>query len=227
MAEKIFGVIWDCGGVIINFDASITDCLLAADCGNTTDRVNAFLYGSSAQGREYNAGAIEDYYLGRCDSAAFYETVKNGLGLKMSQDDFEQAWNATITQPNVGIVQLIHKLQRASFQQGVLSSTNPWHWDRMNQRSAIEGHVSLQDLLGQQRIVTSYGVGHKKPSPELFVAACNALGLPKEKCVYVDDIKKYTNAALEWGMGAAVHVDIAKSYFVEQCIDDLANLGFY
>ncbi|HLD12124.1 MAG TPA: HAD-IA family hydrolase [Candidatus Nanoarchaeia archaeon] len=220
------GVIWDCGGVIINFDASITDRQLSAACKISPEKVNSFLYGSSAKEREFNAGAIEDYYLGRCDSATFYQTVRQGLDIQLSEREFELAWNATLTTPNAGIIRFIHELGARSLQQAVLSSTNPWHWDRMNELSKIYPYPSLEDFLTRKRIVTSYDIGHKKPAPELFAAACAALGLPKEECIYVDDIKKYTDAALAWGMGAAVHVDITRTDFVELCINGIKSLVY-
>mgnify|MGYP001561408013 FL=1 len=220
------GIIWDCGGVIINFDADITNRLLSQATGKDPQEINAYLYGGSATGREYNEGAIEPYYLGGCDSSQFYRIIKKGLNLQMAEKEFAAIWKATFTNPNTEIVEFIHALH-PRYQQVILSSTNPWQWDRMNEFSTIGGRIDLETLLGKERIVTSYSVGHKKPAPQLFEAACRSLGLRKEECVYIDDIKKYTDAFLAWGGGNAVHVDLNADDFVENCIDDLIKLGFF
>ncbi|MDO8555671.1 MAG: HAD-IA family hydrolase [Nanoarchaeota archaeon] len=219
----IKGLIWDMGGVIINFDANITNRLLSEDCGRSPEEVNALLYGGSAAGREYNAGLISDYYLGETDSEGFYFHVAQALQLNMSRERFEAVWKATLTTPNIEVVDLIHRLHRR-YQQCILSSTNPWQLERMNEFTTIGGKIDLQTLLGDDRMVTTYKVHDKKPSKRLFRAACAVLGLEKELCVYIDDVKKYTDAAKKFGL-QAVHVDITKPDFINRCLDDLVALG--
>ncbi len=119
-------VIWDAGGVIYTFDQSKTDKKLSANSGKSIEEITAVLFGGSAGGREYNAGLVEPFNLGKINSQQFYENVKRELGLTMSFDEFRDAWT-DIFALNDKVTMFIRDVHRAGYNQGVLSSTNPMH----------------------------------------------------------------------------------------------------
>ncbi len=53
-------------------------------------------------------------------------------------------------------------------------------------------------------VVISDQVGLRKPDPEIFALTLTRLGLPGERCVYVDDVARYLPAARALGM-ATIH----------------------
>ena len=214
-------ILWDAGGVIYGFDQTKCDRKLAADCGHTPEEVSTMLFGGSAQGKEYNAGLVEALNLGKINPKMFYDFVKERLGLSMPYEKFAEAWSDIFTLNNE-IVHYMGLAQRLGVKQGVLSSTNPLHWRKMN------SIFDLEELLGKNNVMCTFhrDAGYKKPAPQLFDAALRRLECTKEETVYVDDVEKYVKAAQEYGMGDALHVDNAQENFQRKCIISLQQRGF-
>ena len=214
-------ILWDAGGVIYSFDQKKCDTRLAAACGRTPEDVSKMLFGSSAEGREYNAGLVEKFNLGKINELEFYYGVKETLGLSINYEQFVSAWTDIFT-PNLEVMDLMKLFADIRIKQAILSSTNPLHWQTMNTL------FDLETLLGQENIVCTYhsGVGVKKGKPQLFDIVLGRIKKSKEEVVYVDDVKKYVDSAAEYGFGATVHVDIEQRDFQEKCIRKLQKLGF-
>ncbi len=212
-------VIWDAGGVIYAFDQNRTDKKLSANSGKSIDEVTTVIFGGSAGGREYNAGLVEPFNLGKINSLQFYENVRKALGLTMTFDEFRDAWTDIFTLNNQ-VVDFIQDAHCAGYKQGILSSTNPMHWGKMNSM------FDLETLLGKDRVVCTYhpDAGQKKPHPQLFETALRRLQATAAESVYVDDIKKYTDTAEKLGI-KGVHVDLTNPDFQKKCIEDLTKLG--
>lgn len=218
--KKINSILWDAGGVIFPFDQTRGDRKIAEDCGKSFEEVSKILYGNS--GIEYNQGVVEDYILGRINSREFYMRLREVLGMKMNFNNFVEVYT-DIFGLNIKIRDFILQMNDEGVTQGVLSSTDILHWEKMN------SIFNLEELLGKENIVCTFhkDAGHKKPSPELFNTAIRRLGVDKRTCVYVDDIKKYVEKALEYGFGAGVHVDNTKPDFQERCIREIQALGAF
>jgi len=218
MSKDLTAILWDAGGVIYNFDQSITDRKLATRCGKSPELVSAAIFGGSASGREYNKGLVEPYNLGHIDSRTFYENVKRELGLDMSFDEFAEAWSDIFTL-NEDITHYIRASREEDLRQGVLSSTNPLHWEGMKRL------YNLEEALGKEVVVCTFhpDAGEKKPHPKLFEVSLRRLDSKKEETVYVDDVKKYVDAAIAYGM-KGLHCDSTRPNFQERCIEDLVNL---
>lgn len=219
---RLTTILWDAGGVIYNFDQGRTDRALAADCERSAEEVAAMLYGGTAGDREYNKGLVEDFNLGITDAHAFYRRVKQALGLRMGYESFVKSWNSMFKGVNNEIATYLEKAADAGILQGILSSTNPLHWEEMRRM------LDLESLLEKENIICTYHADarRKKPATELFDAALRRIEKKKEEVVYVDDVKKYTDAALKYGFGAAVHVNPEESDFQQRCIRALEELGF-
>jgi putative hydrolase of the HAD superfamily len=56
-------------------------------------------------------------------------------------------------------------------------------------------------------IVISGDEGMRKPAPEMYTLGAERIGLPPERCVYVDDLKFNLTPARELGMATVHHVD--------------------
>lgn len=219
LITKVRGVLWDAGGVIYSFDQSICDRKLAADCGRAVQEVTAVLFGSSASGKEYNAGLVDPFVTGHITPREFYDSAKKHLGLRMSYADFVDAWTDIFTVNKV-VADYIVRLSQRRVPQGVISSTNVLHWEKMNSM------FDLESLLGRDRIILTCdrGIGVKKPHKKLFTTGLVRLGTLPEETVYTDDVLKYVLAANEYGL-RGVHVNNAKSDFQERVVAELKELG--
>lgn len=216
-------IIWDAGGVIYGFDMEKSYRIFAKDCRRSIGDVAQIIDGGTSTSREYNAGTLTDYNTGKIDSHEFYRRVKSALGLKMPFWDFAGVWGDIFT-ANQEIVDFILRVKEAGYTQGVLSSTNPLHWEGMIYLFDVE------NLLGKKSVVKTYDkdAGEKKPHLKLFAVALDRLGIVREpsRAVYVDDIKKYTDTALDYGFGGAVHVDLTQPDPHQKAIQELERLGF-
>lgn len=76
----------------------------------------------------------------------------------------------------------------------LISNTNALHFERFMSATPI---VSAMAALG-----LSYQVGAMKPAPAIFHAVLDRLELEPQDCVYVDDVKAYTDAARAMGFMA-------------------------
>ncbi len=210
-------IIWDVGGVLHDFDQSITDSILARHCAKTTEEISAVIFGGSASGREYNQGIIEPYNLGLIDSQTFYERLKETLGLDMSFDEFATAWKAVWTTPKQSLLDFVKGLKAYPVKQGILSSTNPLHWQGLCERINIEG------LISPQHSVCTYhqGAHEKKPHPKLFDIVLQKLNSTKGESGYVDDVLKYVTAAQTYGLSGGFHVDLKQPDHVARCIEEV------
>lgn len=219
LITKVRGVLWDAGGVIYSFDQSICDRKLAVDCGRTEQEVTAIIFGSSASGSEYNAGLVDPFVTGHITPREFYDSAKKCLSLRMSYADFVDAWTDIFTVNKV-VADYIVRLSQRKVPQGVISSINVLHWEK------IKSLFDLESLLGRDKIVLTCdrGIGVKKPHKKLFTTGLVRLGTLPEETVYADDVRKYVDAAIAYGL-VGVHVDNSKPDFQERVVAELNELG--
>ncbi|MGH3441067.1 MAG: HAD family hydrolase [Nitriliruptorales bacterium] len=67
-------------------------------------------------------------------------------------------------------------------------------------------------------VVISGEVGLRKPDPAIYRLTAERLGLPPERCVFVDDLDRNVEAAREVGMNGVHHFDF------ETTVEDLSRL---
>jgi len=88
--------------------------------------------------------------------------------------------------------------RRAGVRTGLLS--NSWGDDRYDRSRFSE----LFDA-----VVISSEVGLRKPDPEIYALACERLGLPPARCVFVDDLGGNLKPAAAIGIATVRHTDAA------------------
>jgi epoxide hydrolase-like predicted phosphatase len=94
----------------------------------------------------------------------------------------------------------VEAIRRAGVRTGLLS--NSWG------KSGYPRHrfAALFDTT-----VISAEVGLRKPDPAIYALAADRLGLPPERCVFVDDLDLNVSAAQEVGMVGVVHTEPART----------------
>ncbi len=177
----IAAVVFDFGGVISAVDVEGFIRRIAGRSGKSAMEIGALLSGSKLPVL---------YESGRIASADFFARVAALCGLRMSQDEFVQAFNGMFT-PIEPTRALIRRL-KGRYRLGLLSNTNEWHF---------LGHIATVPVFPLFDAVTlSYEVREMKPGERIYRDALAKLGLPPEACVFIDDVEENVAAARKLSM---------------------------
>ena len=144
--------------------------------------------------------------IGRIDDAAFFASLRNSLGIGITDDQFLEGWNAIFAGEVPGIAA---HLTRAGERMPLyaFSNTNPPHVEHFSKTYA--------EVLGHFReIFLSSTIGFRKPDMEAYDHVVKAIGVPASRIVFFDDSADNIAGARAYGLNA-VHVtapdDVAKA----------------
>jgi glucose-1-phosphatase len=143
---------------------------------------------------------------GKLDDAAFFEGLRQSLGIAITDDQFLEGWNAIFTGEMAGVAPLLARAgQRLPLY--AFSNTNPAH----------VAHFSLAyaDVLGHFReIFLSSSIGLRKPDAAAYDHVVRAIGVPASRILFFDDSAANIEGARARGL-VAVHVtsmdDVARA----------------
>jgi putative hydrolase of the HAD superfamily len=134
-----------------------------------------------------------DWQEGRVSPAEWHQHLMRRLNLSLSYTEFRDAWNLVLDpEPILGenlFAQLALRCRLA-----LLSNTDPFHVECLEQRFAFGRHFPVR--------VYSCSVGVSKPSPAIYKAALDRLGVAAPETLYVDDIQAFVDAAQNLGLDA-------------------------
>jgi putative hydrolase of the HAD superfamily len=145
-----------------------------------------------------------DFECGRVDEPGFERRFAPMLGVA-HEGLVERMFAGTA--PDARMLGAVKAARDAGIRTGLIS--NSWGVERYPQ--------DLMDGLFDG-VVISGVVGIRKPTPEIYSMGAEAVGLPPEECVYVDDLGFNLKPAKELGMATILHSD------AEQTIAQLAEL---
>jgi glucose-1-phosphatase len=134
---------------------------------------------------------------GRIDDAAFFQALRQSLGIGISDAQFLEGWNAIFAGEMPGVAPL---LSRAATRLPLyaFSNTNPAHVAHFSRTYA--------DVLGHFReIYLSSSIGLRKPAAEAYHHVASAIGVPASRIVFFDDSADNIAGARAYGL-TAVHV---------------------
>lgn len=118
-----------------------------------------------------------EFERGKISPEQFFSQLRNELSLS-EEHDLIQAWNKLIVGPLPGVEDIFSRYKN-KIQLIALSNTNKTHYDHQ-----IESFSILKKF---DRFVTSFSIGHRKPDPEIFIAAAELVGVKPERAVFIDD----------------------------------------
>ncbi len=124
----------------------------------------------------------------------FYQVMRGRFSLSGSFEDFRRAWCGIFT-PRPQMEDLVRRLA-GRVPLGLLSDTEPMHWDYLRRQY---GFLELF-----QKPVLSFKAGAVKPVPNMYQLAAESVGVPAERCFYVDDLPENVEGARRAGMRAEV-----------------------
>lgn len=132
-------------------------------------------------------------------------------------------------QPMPGLLQLLSAAAKLGLKLGVASSSS-----RAQVQTILTGMVDNDgDPLATHfaSIVTGSDVQHKKPAPDIYVKACQQLGLAKEQCVAVEDSKTGIESARAAGIFTiaipnrfTAHQDLSSANLVLNRLDEVLTM---
>jgi glucose-1-phosphatase len=139
---------------------------------------------------DFENGAINGYEIGKVSSLEFFQFLKESLQLTLRFEEFVPIWNDIFIE-NEEVSKIILS-QKGKWKLGLVSNTNPLHFDYVLQKFPIL-HIFDKWIL-------SHEIGFKKPAIEIFQRAIEWASVEPEKILFIDDIKGHVEVAVSVGM---------------------------
>lgn len=184
MTDKIKGILFDVGGVLVDLDGVPTLAKLLK-IEESHEAIHALWMTSSA---------VVAYETGKISATAFAAGVVADLNLPITPDSF---WENFCTWPNSvkpGAFQLFDAIPRR-YRVAALSNTSAAHWDRIRAMGLAERFETTY---------LSHEMGVLKPAAEAFLFALRDLGFSPSEVVFLDDGARNVDAARALGINAHV-----------------------
>jgi HAD superfamily hydrolase (TIGR01509 family) len=190
-------LLFDLGRVVldISFDRVMTCWAGHAGC-TPADLATRFVVDDSFKHHE----------IGRIDDAAFFASLRQSLGIGITDAQFLEGWNAIFTGEMPGIAPLLTSAAKR-MPIYAFSNTNPAHVAHFSQAYA--------DILRHFReIFLSSTIGLRKPDAEAYDHVVRAIGVPASRILFFDDSAANIEGAQARGL-SAIHVtstdDVARA----------------
>ena len=148
----------------------------------------------------YDSGFI----VGRGTEAAFWQSMREGAGLKGSDDELtRRVLDGFVLRP--WMIEWVDRLREAGYRTVILSDQSHW-LDWLDRRDRFFQHFD--------RVFNSYHMGKGKRDPELFPEIAAQLALSPAEILFVDDMESNVTRARSAGWRAVRFLDRA-DFFTE------------
>ncbi len=148
----------------------------------------------------FASGLQQQYEQGRCSTEEVFEQLCQRLGAQAPQEELLEA-ACDIFRVNQSLVPLLGALVAARWPMGLLSNTNPAHWQWVS-----SGRFwMIPEAFPVQ--VLSFQVGALKPQEAIYREALARASVEPEKIFYVDDTPSHVAGAQALGMQAVQYTD--------------------
>jgi glucose-1-phosphatase len=182
--NKYDAIFCDLGNVLVNFDHRIAvKKILRFTSKNEHDIYQLF----------FDSGLTKDYEEGRVSSVDFFKRVKDSLELDMDPGALLPIWNDIFFETPLNIkIQNFLKSVKDKYKLVMISNINETHWGFLKKKMPIFAEFD--------KLILSYEVGFRKPSPEIYNAALKSVGAKSPGVFYIDDRADLIKAALGLGI---------------------------
>ncbi|NEW95105.1 HAD family phosphatase [Rhodopseudomonas sp. BR0M22] len=194
-------LLFDLGRVVIDFDLRRTLKAWAVELGSDPQA----LMNALAQNDTFHR-----YETGHVSDAEFFAAVRSALGLKLTDEQLREGWNAIFIGEMPGISPLLDRAAKR-LPLYALSNTNDAHIAHFS-----EHYASL--LVHFRDMFLSSRIGMRKPNGETYDFVVNAIGVAPQRIVFFDDLAENVEAARERGLQA---VQVHSSDDVARTLDQL------
>jgi glucose-1-phosphatase len=186
--NKITTVIFDMGRVLVDIDFEAFPRALGIERDHTNH------LGEKAIER-----LAKQYETGRIGIEQFFVSMAMTFKGEYTRQQLVDAWNAIIREENSAMVPIVEAVQ-AKYQTAILSNTNPTHFKKSHDTTAIIKKFSKSYL--------SYQIGATKPDPAVYQYVIRDLSVEPSSLLFIDDIAENVYAAKNCGMEGIVFKDV-------------------
>ncbi len=181
-------LLFDIGNVVLDIDFNRVMRVWAAHAGREPAELAGRFVVNDIY-RHHETGKIED--------AAFFENLRQSLGIAISDAQFLEGWNALFSGEIKGISTL---LARAGKRMPLYAFSNT------NRPHVAHFSAAYPEVLGHfTELYLSSSIGMRKPDAAAFRHVANAIGAPASRIVFFDDSAENIAGARAYGL-TAVHV---------------------
>jgi putative hydrolase of the HAD superfamily len=178
----IRAVVFDLGGVLAEFSGVVSLRELASI--DTDEEVWR---------RWLECEWVRRFERGRCSPGEFASGVVGDWHLPVTSAEFLATFEGWVQAPYDGAEQLVADTA-GRVTVAMLSNMNPVHWERAVSGWPLVGHFD--------QVFTSFQLGLIKPDAEVFEHVVDALALPPEEILFLDDNQINVDGALAVGLRA-------------------------
>lgn len=200
--KNVTDIIFDLGGVLIDLDTdsmfrscaqhgldpSVFFVPVSADC-------KATVYDGMSSSR-----LIADYQTGLVSSEDLLTRTLPFCPDGTTSDDIVSIWNACLGDIPTARLDLILSLRKQGYRTHLLSNSNDLHWRTIVQRYFSREGYRLSDLF--DNLFLSHEMHLAKPDPAIYRSVSDALAVPADQIIFIDDASVNVQAALSEGWNA-------------------------
>jgi putative hydrolase of the HAD superfamily len=186
-------VIFDIGRVIVRLDLKRALTPIAAAMNGSADPSAKHLSPEDAWELIRADERWHDWQEGRMSPAEWHQHLMQRLRLSLSYAEFRDAWNLVLDPETILNESLFARLA-ARCRLALLSNTDPIHVEFLEHRFTFWRRFPVR--------IYSCNVGVSKPSPAIYRAVLESLGMEGREGLYIDDIQEFVEAARQVGLDA-------------------------
>jgi putative hydrolase of the HAD superfamily len=152
--------------------------------------------------------AYREHETGACDFANYTAALADRFEVAMSAEQWRAGWNAIFVRPYDGVVARLPEVARR-LPLYAFTNTNAEHHRYWASRYRDE-------LASFRHMFVSSEIGLRKPDREAFHHVVEAIGVPAESILFLDDSRENVDGARDAGLAAAL---IGSAVDVERHLD--------
>jgi putative hydrolase of the HAD superfamily len=184
---KITTLVFDFGNVLGLFSHRRAAEQLAAFSTDSAEFIQGYLFGGQLE---------DDYESGRISTRVLMGLVRETCHVQCTDAQFAKAFGDMFTR-NEPVCALVPRL-RPRYRLLLLSNTNDLHARQFTAQFAeVFAHFD--------KLVLSFEVGLRKPSPDLFAYCERVAGVPPGAVLFIDDLPSNVEGARDYGWQGLVY----------------------
>ena len=190
---NIKNILFDLGGVILDINVQAT-------------LKRFYELGFPADLMQYPHSMTTDlffnYETGKIDTDRFRKEIRKKTGIQISDEAFDEAWNAMLVRVPEERTALL-KVLANRYQLYMLSNTSELHVPVFEKMYQEAGSISMHDAF--TKIYYSFEIGYHKPDPEAWEYVIKDAGIRPGETLFIDDNIHNIKASQELGF-QAIHI---------------------
>jgi FMN phosphatase YigB (HAD superfamily) len=162
-------VLFDLGGVLVTLTPQRRSACFAEEFDIGQDRLNSFLVSI----------VREQFNTGRINATEFLLGARKFFGLNLQESVFRACWMKLIGSIVIENLTIAAYLRESGFRVGLLSNTDPWHWEYIRDLEPAFAHFDP--------LFTSFELGMEKPDIGIYTAISDNQTLQPAEILLIDD----------------------------------------